>query len=304
MTNQKKVCRDTFGNRNEVLLNELRALLTCEDHYACFNRALVRTKNMLLEERLLKKFWEMAHGHNEYMKGVEKENSVQLSGLRKEMNLDQILPCLKSRSSKGVKGALEELSEDSWIEEAREWLLSKTSNYDELAPKEAELMNAIMMRGLLKSKSYIIGEHPAIALALFDRMCERFESLKQIEDHSFSPIFRSPEIVALQGLLKCAVINLIAEIPNLKSWGNYAVEAIEWKNFARKEAQRLWEKNRLLPRSVVAKKIHKSLKVKGINVNEPTVNKGISCVDPRTNEEKKRAMGKRSPKKSPDFQEQ
>ncbi len=274
------------------VLSELSALLSCDDTYVAFNRVLTRTMPMLRKLHSLDDFWDQVRNHNEYIKWHETENMAALGRLRKEMNLDELIPSLKSRNAGGIIGVLMELNADKgWIEEARRWLLSKADDIEDLDPKENELMTVIMMYDWIHSKSYVIGEDPVQALALFERISDKFLAVRQLEEHPYSPVYRSPPMVELLCRLKRVVAYLIAELPNVKLWRAFSRERLTIKQMACDIAKEEWSNDPSLSRAEVARRVHAKISKQFITT-PGAIEKMIKPVDPRTKHERKMAQKK------------
>jgi hypothetical protein len=293
--NNTKPSRTSSKDGLMTLLNELKSLRHIEDPYVFFDRVRSRTKIMIASEPATKRQWQLAREHNKDIKSRERKNALELQKLRKKLNLDQILLSLKARRTKGLMGLLEEFDDDQWINEALDWLVTKKGK-KQLKAIEERLFDEIMLRDLIRPKSYKIGQHPFIALALFDRLCDDFQSIDFIEDRPISP--RSHPVVLdvvteLQVKLKKVIEYLIDEIPNVKTWGEYAVQAFEWKAEARDAASKLWGEDPMLSRAEVSRTIYEKLRKAGVNVETDTIDRAIADVDPRSPSDKNLARGGR-----------
>ena len=287
--------KDRSATGIEVIRNELQALLTCSDSYTALHRAVKRTRPMLMKEQSLKKLWPMARGYNKYIKGIERDVPPLLDQLRKEMNHDPLIFSSENMKANDQPTALQDelLGDDQWAEDARNWLLSKARDIENLDLEDRAFMVAIRLRDFLKARSYSIGEHPVIALALFERLCERFNVMKLVDETPYSPLFRSETMLTMHRTLKELVVNLIAELPNIRSWGAFAVEGLNLWNLAESLARKIWGKNASLTRAEVAKRVHKSLLGMRKNCAYNSVYKWLDKIDPRSEEERRTAQHSR-----------
>ncbi len=286
------------GREEEALRNELQALLTCGDPYSAFNRAFERTRPMLLKVPSLRRLWPLARKYNKYVDGLEGDIPPVLDRLRKEMNRDSHVFSSESKKDDDQPITLQDelLGEDQWAEDARRWLLSRDKDKSRMGSEWDEFMGALDARDFLKFRSYPIGEHPVIALAYIEHLCERFQPWKLIGERPSSHVFRTENMHSMHACLKRLVENLIADLPNIKSWGDYAVEGLNIMNLSVSLATEEWRKDSNLSRTKVAECVHELLVGRGKNCSYLSIYKWIEGVDPRTKAEKKAAQHQRGRK--------
>jgi hypothetical protein len=293
-----------FAERLNLLVGELKALLTCPHDFYLFERLLVRTMIMLKKERGLKNFWEEALKYHRSITQQRKDLLHQLNELRKELKLDEVCPSLIGKIPLGkvelggmknglpivVKRYLRKPVPDEfsvkWISEARDWFLSQ-SKHGLAGEKEQTLFTLTTMWEYYESRWYPVGQHPVATLALLECVCERINFLFQ-NDASFSPMTHLEEARDLRRELEMIVTNLIADLPIIKSWGEFSVESIDWKRIATTMALDIWRENPAMSRAEVTRLVYPSVKRWG--VLEETVNKHLSLVDTRSSKEKKQAQ--------------
>lgn len=299
-----------FAERLNLLVGELKALLTCPHEFYLFERLLVRTMIMLKKEQGLKNFWKEALKYHRSTTQQRKDLLNQLNEMRKELKLDEVCPSLIGQTPLGmvelggmkngqpivVKRYLSKPVPDEfsikWIGEARDWFLS-LSRRGLTGEKEHKLFSLTTVWEYYMSRWYPIGQHPVATLALLECVCERINFLFQ-NDASFSPMTHLEEARDLRQELEMIVNNLIAELPIIKSWGDFSTESLDWKRIATTMAMECWGDNKVMSRAEMARLILPALQK--WNLTEATIIKHLASIDSRTPEERKQSQRRKKSK--------
>ncbi len=113
--------------RVDALLSELNALLTCLDPYSAFDRALNKTRPMLLLEPSLKELWSRARKYNKELERYQTRILPILDHLQKMMCQDPSLISSKTEPMDNESRSAEDelFGDDQWASQARSWVLSQ-----------------------------------------------------------------------------------------------------------------------------------------------------------------------------------
>lgn len=313
-----------FEKRMDLLVGELRALLTCPKDDDLFDRLLTRTMVILKKEPSLRNFWKQATRYHQRI--IEEKNAllVDLNRLREELKLDDELPSLvgevrvSSRMDEGrllPKGCWKkswkkvvpvEVS-DKWIYEAGEWARSKTAKIKPFSKQGEKVLNLLECVSRWRNAEigwYPIGRHPVFSLARLLSVCDRVkfflenEPFYSLETNYGDISSMDPLEVVVKDIrreVELVVANLIAELPIIKSWGKFAVGAIDWKMVAGNIANETWMKDRTMSVANMASLIYPKVRKWGIRIS--TIEKHLASIDPRTPEERKLARMRKKSKR-------
>jgi hypothetical protein len=261
--------------RLQRLSDELSALLSCQtwDISTFFDRAINKVLPILHREKTLQYFYKEAQKINEDLRKQKGKVLKQLHRLRQELNLDEKIPFLKYCNSTLHRSLA--FHDDRCIQDIFSWIASLGRNLEELSTEEDELFFSLCHWKWLESRSYPIGEHPAISLALFLNVISQYKILKEVEPNVISPIFRSDYAKGLRTKAKNAVQNLIQELPLIRSWGDFSHDRRKCREKAKQYANAEWERDAQLYKRDVSRRVHQRLLEEGYSVSDSTVYKYV-----------------------------
>lgn len=305
--------------RMDLLVGELKALMTCPHEFYLFQRLLSRTMVMMKKEPSLRKLMAAAKTYHQRVTQQKKSLLNQINGLRKELKLDEVLPSLvccvrvweridgkrlldKGCEKKSYKPVVPVECSDRWLREAREWAnAQKIKVFSKRGEKILNLKGTLSRWECAEPTWYPIGKDPKITLARLMSVCERVAVLPKDEMlFSLVPRMREPaEIDLLEEVVKdlrCElgqiITNLIAELPIIKSWGKNSVEALDWKGIVDRgliQLQLTDQQNGVITSfAEMARQIHPEVKKFGISVS--TVETYLRKTRFRTKQESKQAQ--------------
>ena len=309
-----------------LLVAELEALLTIPNEFCLFERIHERTLGMFKKEPSLRKHWKKAI---QRCQKVDKERNsllVEINKYVEELQLDKKLRSLRQNvrvwTRKDGKILLEkgnwkksweeevppEIS-DKWILEVKEWVeeqVPKIKMFSLRGEKILRLQGLISQWECAEPTWFPIGENFVISLARLISVSERIAFFfKNESGHSLScslrtrslrnppvdPLYEAIKEIREEVLMVCK--NLIAELPLIRSWGDFSSEAITWKRIAEDMAMAVWMRDRTKSVAEIVRTIYPRLRRWGIQ--ESTVEKYLMSIDMRTPEERKLSQ-RRKPK--------
>ena len=312
------------GQRIDLVVGELKALLTCPQDIIFFRRFVSRTMMILRKAPRLKGLWRLSVMRN---KKIKAEREVLLASLQKDqkaLHLGEILPSLsviyETTNRDGArllpkgqwKGAnrtvVPQGFSDIWVREIAMWLESQQED-----PKSKHGEKLMMLRMNISDweedsrKWYSIGAHPSHSLARLIYLEEwvlfflEEEGLYEPASRYFGP--REPSLLhTVVKEIRCeieeAVQNLIAELPIIKSWGSFTTSALAWQSIVFRGLFQIQdedqEKGTITSAAAVAARLHPKVKKYGISLG--TVEKFVKTVGFRTREDARQSQRRRKPK--------
>ena len=201
-----------FERGVNLLVYELKALLTCPKVIPFFSRFLTRTIVMIMKEPCVSAVLGQARSHYQMIKGKQNGLMERIIKCRKDLGLDEILPSLaknvrywarrdgKQLTDKGTwkKSWVSRVPVGSrqWIKEAKKWATEQRFKPNDFSKKHGQVLQ---LTGLIRQWEideqtwYPIGTDPSISIALLLEVKDR------ISPHSDDIIFSSDTYSRIEG---------------------------------------------------------------------------------------------------------
>ena len=312
------------GQGVDLVVGELKALLTCLQDTVFFRRFVSRTMMILKKEPRLKELWHLSAVHNKKIKAERELLLESLQKAQKALHLDAILPSLsviyetinrdgarllpKGQWKGTNRTVVPKGFSDIWVREIAAWLESQQED-----PKNKHGAKLVMLRMNIidweeaSREWYPIGDHPCYSLARLIYLEEwvlfflEEEGLYEPVSRYFGPIEPSllhTVVKEIRCEIEEAVQNLIAELPIIKSWGAFATSALAWQSIVFRGLFQIQDEDQksgtITSAAAVAARLHPE--VKGYGISLETVKKFVKTVGFRTRDDARQSQRRRKPK--------